>query len=109
MAKNESNKDDQETLEEEAAESPEMQQQEEASGSEQSDDGEGENESDSGHPDIKISEQFQKEVTPYIQEATRPELEFMRSLIMEREAELRKAETKSEKASDFTTEGMPSD
>lgn len=56
---------------------------------------------------VALSEQFQKEVTPMIQSATKPELEFMRSLIMEREKQLMHSESKATKSSTFDTSGMP--
>lgn len=59
--------------------------------------------------DVKLSEEFQKKVTPIIEEANRHELEFMRSLIMEREKELMHAETKGEKSGTFDMGGMPED
>ena len=58
---------------------------------------------------VKLSEEFQKQVTPLIEGATKPELEFLRSLIQEREKELMHAETKGEKSGDFDLVGMPQD
>ena len=99
--------EDQETPEDEAAESPEVQAQEEADGTEQHDTETGEEKGAEEGQDVKVPEQFQKEVETLIEGATSHQLEFMRSLIMDREKQLRKSESKSEKASVFDMEGMP--
>lgn len=120
MAKYTAKPEAEETPEDELKESPELQAKEAAEGTEEHDtetgeklDDEGEeeeetteNESVDGQ-DVKVPEAFQKEVTTLVQSATKHQLEFLRSLITERESELSKSESPSEKASVFDMEGMP--
>jgi len=57
---------------------------------------------------VKIGEDFQKQVTSLIMGATKSELEFIRSEIMEREKSLDKSQRESGMAADmFSTEGLP--
>jgi len=57
---------------------------------------------------VKIGEDFQKQVTSMIMGATKPELEFIRSEIMEREKALNKSQSEAGMATDmFSTEGLP--
>lgn len=58
---------------------------------------------------VKLSEEFQKKVANLITGASKPELEFIRSSVMEREKELMRAETKGEKSGTFDMGGMPED
>lgn len=75
--------------EEEASESPAVEATEDGGGS------------------VDITEQFQKEVAGIIGQATKVELDYLRSKIMDREKSLMKAESKSEKSQTFDVEGMP--
>ena len=57
---------------------------------------------------VKIGEDFQKQVSSMIMGATQPELEFIRSEIMEREKALNKSQSEAGMAADmFSTEGLP--
>jgi|ERR1035441_6013149 hypothetical protein len=83
-----------ESPEDEAKESPDEQDQEAKDGTEQD------------TSSVAVPEQFQRVAASVIQSATTPQLEFLRSLIMDREKTLRKAESKAGKAGTFDTEGM---
>lgn len=57
---------------------------------------------------VKISEDFQKEVSSMIMGATKPEIEFIRSELAEREKSLNKSQSEAGMAADmFSTEGLP--
>lgn len=57
---------------------------------------------------VKISEAFQKEVSSMIMGATKPEIEFIRSELAEREKSLNKSQSEAGMAADmFSTEGLP--
>lgn len=51
--------------------------------------------------EVALPEEFQSQVTAIVQEATQPQLDFIMSLIRERE--------KSMREDDFSTEEMPSE
>ena len=57
--------------------------------------------------DVPVPEAFQRTVQSICANASRPQLEYLRSCVMEREKELMKSETKPEKSATFDTEGMP--
>tara|TARA_R110000868_G_scaffold468_1_gene3568 strand:+ start:941 stop:1270 length:330 start_codon:yes stop_codon:yes gene_type:complete len=57
---------------------------------------------------VKISEVFQKEVSSMIMGATKPEIEFIRSELAEREKSLNKSQSEAGMAAEaFSTEGLP--
>jgi len=60
-----------------------------------------------GQSGARVPEAFQQKVDSLVQGATKPMLEYLRSVVMEREHELMKSETKAEKSYTFDTEGMP--
>lgn len=64
---------------------------------------------DEGDGSVKLSEEFQREITPYIDQATKPELEFIRNLCMEREKMLLKSESKEQKKGVFDMKEYPGD
>jgi len=64
-------------------------------------------ESESSEGSVDITEEFQREVQEIITPATKVELDYLRSKIMDREKELMKSETKAEKSGDFDMEGVP--
>jgi len=72
-------------------------------------DGKGDDTAPDNDSGVALSEEFQRETTDIIQQATQPELEFMRSLIMEREKELHKALSPGSKSGTFDTVGLPPD
>lgn len=57
---------------------------------------------------VAVPEDFQRECASVVESATPQQLEFLRSMIMDREKTLRKAESKAGKAGVFDLEGMPS-
>jgi len=56
---------------------------------------------------VKVPESFQKASDALVYSATKPQLEYLRSCIMDREKTLMHSESKPEKAGDFDMEGMP--
>jgi len=68
-----------------------------------------EEEKEEGEDNVKISEEFQKEVSELINDATIPELDFMSSQISEIRQKLMSSQKKSHlNTANFSTEGMPS-
>lgn len=102
------NKDIENETEEEVDASPNK----EESPAKDSESEEGENTMTSGEG-VKLSEEFQSEVHSLLSSATKPECEYIRSCIGDREMELHKAEKKSDKTAKasgeamFSEDGMP--
>ena len=84
-----------ETPEQENSESPSEQEGEAQDGTEMKPQG------------ARVPEAFQQKVDALVQTASKPMLEYLRSVVMEREHEIMKSETKPEKSYTFDTEGMP--
>ena len=89
-----------ETPEEESAESDEMQSAEEKAGTEMH----GEEETE---PSVKVPEQFQKSADALVYSASQHQLDYLQNCIRDRQMELAKAKTKSERSGTFDMEGLP--
>jgi hypothetical protein len=89
-----------ETPEEEAAESDEMQSAEEEAGTEM-------HSEEDGESDVKVPEQFQKAADSMVYRATKHQLDYLQNCINDRQRELMKAQTKSERSGTFDMEGLP--